>query len=101
MHVGARLHGGLVPGEHLALYVHTHVREDTLALYGVATPEDFARYDVRYDEPARILDGRPLEAGGEHPRQRRRQLRYLPGADDHFPLERNTVVYNGELHTQC
>ena len=46
VHVGARLHGGLVPGEHLALYVHTHVREDTLALYGVATPEERRLFGV-------------------------------------------------------
>ncbi len=32
------------PGDKLTLYVHTHVREDALSLFGFATPEDKAAF---------------------------------------------------------
>jgi Holliday junction DNA helicase RuvA len=38
--VGSRLHASLDVGELLTLYVHTHVREDLLALYGLAHKQE-------------------------------------------------------------
>ncbi|MCX6512941.1 MAG: Holliday junction branch migration protein RuvA [Actinobacteria bacterium] len=44
--VGSRLHGRLDVGEQLTLYVHTHVREDLLALYGLVSREERKAFAV-------------------------------------------------------
>ena len=42
--VGTAGRAGTEPGEPVVLHVHTHVREDTITLFGFSTPEDRAAF---------------------------------------------------------
>lgn len=46
VHVPERLLSTLKATKKITLYIHTHVREDALDLYGFASPEDLALFDL-------------------------------------------------------
>lgn len=46
VHIPSRLAGTLKTGDTQTLFIHTHVRDDTLALYGFATHEELELFEL-------------------------------------------------------